>query len=916
MNRQEHGRIKEIFLAACDLPLDQRDEFLKKKCGDDRDLKTRVEQLLHFHLSTASDSGDQIDLARSAEPWHNFLAGTMIAQRYRIVALLGRGGMGEVYRAQDTTLDQTIALKFLPVSLASHPVWLMRMYQEVRIAREVTHPNVCRTFDIDKSNSDHFISMEYVAGEDLKTLLERIGRLPQEKVLDIARQLCAGLWAAHAKSVLHRDLKPANIMLDERGRVRIMDFGLAASSQEIDQSEIRAGTPAYMAPEQLAGTEVTVRSDIYALGLVLYELSTGQPAFRAQTAVQFARLKESSAPSLPSSIIKDVDPTVERVILRCLEKDPSARPASVMEVAAALPGGDLLSAAVAAGETPSPEMVAAASAAHRIRPIWTSVALMAFFLLLAFTFTLSPWVHPILKGQGTKSPQVLGEKARDIVRQVLPDFQYVDESYGFTDQLEARLVAHHWDRTSQQVYRYLTADDASPVFWYRSSDQLLVPSDPMNVVFDGAQVTQNDPNPTHPGMVNLVLDSKGKLLAFEVVPNVSVSAGQSVGSVDWSDMFVLANLDRASFEPTVPQLVPHVWTDVRAAWVGQPSESPGTEIRVEAAGFRGQPVFFAVVDQELRTMDKSWITSPALRRVRIAAIRQALLAVLIIVCVPLMRLNLASGRSDLQGALRLATLIFVLQIIVHLFQAHYVASSTVELQHFALAAVGAFIEAAIVWLFYIALEPYVRRFWPHSIISWSRLIAGHVANPLLGHNVLLGSILGVFWALMFSLDRVVSSVLAIPVREAIRPLGFFSVLLGPRHGFAFFLDALCQATYEALFFLLIVVLLRIVLRRSVLAGLAAVVLTAPFVVPQGSNPFVSGVFLGLGVVTLAVWMLMRFGLVTVTAAVFVAMILIRFPLTLNMRAWYGDMSLFAFLVVVGLALSGFTACFKRPSTTM
>src|SRR5208337_3906700 len=198
-----------------------------------------------------------------------FLPGRLIAGRYRIVALLGRGGMGEVYRADDLTLGQPVALKFLPEKAASDEALLERFRNEVRIARRVSHPNVCRVYDVGEVDGHTFFTMEYVDGEDLASLLRRIGRLPSDKALEIARQLCAGLAAAHAKGVLHRDLKPANIMLDGRGQVVVTDFGLAGLADQIAGSDVRSGTPAYMAPEQLEGKEVNVRSDIYALGLVL-----------------------------------------------------------------------------------------------------------------------------------------------------------------------------------------------------------------------------------------------------------------------------------------------------------------------------------------------------------------------------------------------------------------------------------------------------------------------------------------------------------------------------------------------------------------------------------------------------------------------------------------------------------------------
>src|SRR5579863_4821387 len=309
-----------------------------------------------------------------------FVPGQMIAERYRIVALLGKGGMGEVYRAEDLKLSQVVAIKFLPESLSQDAGALARFHSEVRIARQVSHANVCRVFDIGDVDGIPFLTMEYVDGEDLASLVRRIGRLSPDKAIEIARQICAGLAAAHERGVVHRDLKPANVMLDGAGKVRVTDFGLAAIAANISGAEVRAGTPAYMAPEQLAGTEVTPKSDTYSLGLVLYEILTGKRAFEAATLPELMRMREESAPTSPTSIVRDLDPLLERVIMRCLERDPALRPSSALQVAAALPGGDPLAAALAAGETPSPQMVAAAGDASGLAP-GIAVACLAFVVV-------------------------------------------------------------------------------------------------------------------------------------------------------------------------------------------------------------------------------------------------------------------------------------------------------------------------------------------------------------------------------------------------------------------------------------------------------------------------------------------------------------------------------------------------------
>src|ERR1700674_121326 len=360
-----------------------------------------------------------------------FSPGTILAERYRIVALQGRGGMGEVYRAEDLKLGNVVALKFLPVSLQNDATALAGFHAEVRNARQVSHPNVCRVYDIGEVNGKHFLTMEYIDGEDLASLLRRIGRLPADKALETAHQICAGLAAAHDCGLLHRDLKPANIMLDGRGRVRITDFGLALSSDDATGRSETAGTPAYMAPEQIGKGEASVRSDIYSLGLVFYELFTGRLPYKANSPLEWRRAHLESSPRTPSSVVKEIDPAVENAILRCLQKDPALRPSSVRQVAAAFPGGDPLAAALAAGETPSPEMVAASGETEGLRPV------VAWALLAGVTVSVTA---VILLGAQTmlyrrvpleKPPEELAGRAREILQSVGYAEPPVDSATGF-----------------------------------------------------------------------------------------------------------------------------------------------------------------------------------------------------------------------------------------------------------------------------------------------------------------------------------------------------------------------------------------------------------------------------------------------------------------------------------------------------
>ena len=821
----------------------------------------------------------------------------MLASRYRIVALLGRGGMGEVYRADDLTLGQPVALKFLPEEVATDQAALDRFRNEVRTARRVSHTNVCRVYDLGEAEGHSFLSMEYIDGEDLTGLLRRIGRLPGDKALEIARQLCAGLAAAHREGVLHRDLKPANVMLDGRGRAVMTDFGLASLAERIEGYDARSGTPAYMAPEQLAGREATVKSDIYSLGLVLYEIFTGKRAFEAETLAELVKLRSGkSTPSNPSTWVKDLDPAVERVIMRCLEAEPANRPASALAVAAALPGGDPLAAALAAGETPSPQMVAAAGETEGIAPGGAAAGLGFVIAGLAVVTYIGLQVSGLRMMNASLSPDVLTVKAQEIIRSLGYTDPAIDHAALFYYNTDFTDYVHDRDRPRPDWPKVLAGQPQVLIYGYRQSPVYLEPDHFQWDTITPGVVQFDDPPAIQSGMINLKVDAQGRLVYLQAIPKEVDPNPPPASPLDWKPLFAAAGLDLSQFRPAEPQWLSLAAFDARAAWTGN---YPGTDrpLRVEAAAWRGRAVFFHEVGP--------WTTpdhtehSTTTHGQHASMILSIVLAMLILAAGAwLARRNYAKGKADLHGAFRLATAGFVIEMAVWVCCNHFVPTLS-TLGNFGLALSTSLLVSAALWILYLALEPYVRRHWPHAIISWSRVAAGRVRDPLVGRDVLWGVMLGMLWNMVISVGFLFLK------REGATPqLPSTSLLLGGTQALGVWLRNIVSCISGTLQFFFVLFLLRVILRNKWLAAAAFVATFTALNTLQRDHPQI-WVWIWLVVFSIAAFGVTRFGLITLTVAIFTANVVLNVPFTLDFSAWYAPASFAVLLSFVALAAWGF-----------
>jgi hypothetical protein len=833
--------------------------------------------------ATAASDISQLTSSSSADEGR-FLPGALLVGRYRIIGLLGRGGMGEVYRATDLALGQAVALKFLPEEASRNPRLLERFHGEVRVARLVSHPNVCRVFDIGEAEGLPFLSMEYVDGEDLGSLLTRIGRLPGDKALQAARQICAGLAAAHDRGVIHRDLKPQNVMMNKRGDLVIMDFGLAAIADQLSGAEVRNGTPAYMSPEQLRGSGVSQASDIYALGLVLYELFTGKRPFEAKNLQQLIDLQESSQLTSMTSLASDVDPAVEKVIRRCLAPDPARRPATAIAVAAALPGGDPLAAALAAGETPSPELVAAAGKVEGL-PRKYSIPCLA---VIAASLLLAPWFYArnraVMRAPLQSSPDVLAYKAREIAA----SFGYPARPGDSTVWIEHRpdLVDHLSGLPGPKSWDRWLAAEAPIRAIYRESPR------PM-VAIPAGRVTRDNPPASLPGMANVTVDGHGRLLAFSAVPRADVETAPATPEA----LFRAARLEMAAFQEIPPRLVPDHASDVIRAWQGPHPVLPDTLLILEAAFWHGQVTQAVLTYPWMTRAPASSATSIVSKARETVVFFVPILGTLLAALVA--RRNWKLGRTDRKGALRVAAARFLLGLVLWAGATHGVPSEDMLILFWG-AAGDAFLSAAILWLVYLAIEPAVRARYPHSIITWNRLLAGRWLDAQVAGDVLIGGAVGcVLWMTAAAFEMGGSDV--------VQTGGNLFAFLGARQ----FLARYASIASEAMGYGLLVFAVICFMRRLVRYDLLAAVLTAlVFTMRQGevvnaaSNvTFVAALYVAV-YATLAL-ALMRIGLVATIAAIYFINTFSAIWFGGDWTAWYTPYGIAAILIALSIALLAF-----------
>ncbi len=663
--------------------------------------------------------------------------GTVLAGRYRVVAPIGRGGMGQVYRAEDLKLGETVALKFLPENLAQDAAWLGRFFMEVRTAREVTHANVCRVHDVVETTDGsgrplYFLTMEYVDGENLADLIKRFGRLPTEKGMEIAGQITAALAAAHEKGVLHRDIKPANVMIDGRGQAKLADFGLAVANGSVEAAEV-AGTPGYIAPEILRNGTATGRSDLYSLGLVLYELLTGRKAVKDGKAVT-GSVREY-APEVPAA--------AEKVVLQCMDADPAKRPASAMEVLRAFPAKNALEAALARGETPSPEMVAnsADDTPMRLPVAWSMVGATCLLLFLTwfatghggFQAVKPPQLSPDeMRGRAQQWMRDLGFPVKGTVQQfhLIANYALLDfytengtpqQKRDFAHSPQGSVLADYWQAQTTNLLSY------NGLGWSYNSADFIGVVDPA-------------------GSEHAVVDSDGNLLNFSAEPqSFSATGAAATGpdTTDWDGLLRATGLDAKSVVAVAPAFTPPYAFDDRREWTGSYPARPDLQVRVQGASWHGRLTSFAVVapwnEQSIPVITHVQDTFLAL-----ADLSTFLLALGLAIY------NLRKKRGDQRSAIRIAIFLLGLEVLVWLVGVPLASHSPGDyITAFTRALGEALASALTLGMIYIAVEPLTRKRLPRLLVASTLVLQGRWRSVTVGREILLGTVLGMFTELWY-----------------------------------------------------------------------------------------------------------------------------------------------------------------------
>jgi hypothetical protein len=726
--------------------------------------------------------------------------------------------------------------------------------------------------------------------------LKRFGPLPHEKALDVAHQLCAGVAAAHERGVLHLDLKPANVMIDARGRAIITDFGVARSAEEQATITI-AGTPAYMAPEQLVGGPLTVQTDLYALGLIIRDLFTGFTAGSSESGED--PHDGVLVPASPAAI----DPQVEAALRNCLEREMKDRPRSALAVATALPRGEALAAALAAGRTPSPEMVAAARR-EALRP---AVAALLAATLVAGVLLVGLLNRSRLPNLApTLSPRVLAARAHDIIQSLGYPHPPEDSAYWFTRKNS--YLAQVLDRNAP--FSANEGDSHRPLrFVYRESPAQLVPANIFGLVL------YRDPPAEVGGMLDINLDTHGRLVRFCAIPvRRESTAASSVPTPDWGPLVRHAGLRPDALSPVAPIGIPPVPYDVLVEWKVLENAS---DRRVTAAAFAGSPVYFDV-DSASETPASPSGDPPTMSRLTTdPTVLFASAAVALVCAVLIARHHALRGQADKRGASRLALYFFIINVMTTVLLPDHLTHFGEE--YFLLAKLLAW---GLYWcasaaVLYLAFEPFVRRKWPAMLIGWNRIMTGLVRDPVVGRDVIVGSVAGTSMVCIMWLVYAEGSWLNLHAIPPLRPA--LESFRDPRH-FAVHVMFLHTGTLAfGLAGLFALAGFDRLLRAKWLGRAAWLILFLAVAWPGlvwGSD-WRLALQIGIAQAMIAGPVLWRFGPVAFAAMLFTRDMLTRTPAALDFSAWYSNRALLSLAIVLAIGLyaarvaAGFTA--RRPA---